>query len=261
MEARHVEINGARVRYVESGTGLPLVYVHGNLGSSRWFERVREVPGCRTIALDMPNFGESGPLVGTPDMDRYADAVAGFIGALRLERPVVAAHSLGGAVAISLAVRNPALVRGMVLVDSCPPSGLATPEDRYPLYEMMRTNRGLVASSLGAMAPTMKDPGLFEQLVDDAMRMAAPAWVGHARALGAFTYTGRCSAFTNPVLVLWGRKDPLITEAMARETAEAFPHARLETRDDVGHSPMVEDPAGFVKALQAFVSGLGKEHA
>jgi pimeloyl-ACP methyl ester carboxylesterase len=97
--------------------------------------------------------------------------------------------------------------------------------------------------------------------VDDAMRMAAPAWIGHARAVSAFDYRGRCSVFTKPVLVLWGRKDVTVTEAMARETAEAFPLARLEIMEEVGHSPIVEDPAGFMRALSEFLSSVGKERA
>ena len=85
--------------------------------------------------------------------------------------------------------------------------------------------------------------------------MAAPAWVGNALALGRFDYVGRCGAFAGPVLVLWGRKDIVITEAMARETAAAFPRARLEILEQVGHSAMVEDPARFVRIVAGFVAG------
>ena len=86
--------------------------------------------------------------------------------------------------------------------------------------------------------------------------MAAPAWVGNSRALGRFDYRGKCGAFTGQVLVLWGRRDIVVTEAMARETAAAFLHARLEILEQVGHSPMAEDPAGFSRIVAAFVSGL-----
>jgi len=261
MEGNFVVVKGSRVSYVEHGAGQSLLYVHGNTGSSRWFERVMEVPGFRTIAPDMPNFGRSEPLPGEPDMDRYADFIIDFIEALHLKNPILVGHSLGGAVCISLVARRPAVVRALVLVDSSSPSGLVTPEDRHPLIETMRTNRDFLSQALFATVPALKDRVFFDSLVDDATHMAAPAWIGNARALSNFHYTGRCSVFTNPVLVLWGRKDAIITEAMARETVEAFPHARLEIMETVGHSPMVEDPAGFLKILSEFVSGLGKEHA
>jgi len=156
-------------------------------------------------------------------------------------------------------VRRATLIRGLVLVDSAAPSGLVTPPDRHPLIEMMRMNRGVLAQALSAVVPTLRDEVFFEALVEDATKMAAPAWIGNARALGAFDYTGRCGAFPAPVLVVWGRRDVIVTEAMARETVQAFPHGRLEILERVGHSAMVEDPRGFVSTVSGFLSGLGTE--
>jgi pimeloyl-ACP methyl ester carboxylesterase len=218
-----------------------------------------DLPGCRTIALDMPNFGRSGPLPGELNIEAYADRVADFISAICFERPVLVAHSLGGAVAISLAIRNPGSLRGLVLVDSAGPAGLVTPKDRYPLIESMRTNRDFLSSALSGVVPTLNDKEFFQELVNDAALMAAPAWVGNARALSVFDYRGRCVAFQQPVLVLWGRKDLIVTEETARETAAAFPKARLVILENVGHSVVVEDPSGFTKLLAEFISGLVKE--
>jgi pimeloyl-ACP methyl ester carboxylesterase len=248
-----IDIGDLGIFFVEQGEGTPVLDVHGNTGSCRWFERVMDVPGARTVALDMPNFGRSKPLPGEPDIDRYADAVAAFIRARGLDRPVLVGHSLGGAVAMSLAARNPTLVRGLVLVDSAAPSGLVTPKDRHPLIEMMRTNRAALAQALRAVVPTLADEVFFQSLVDDAERMAARAWVGNAEALGRFDYRGRTAAFEGPVLVAWGRKDVVITEAMARETAAAFPDARLEILEDVGHSVMAENPGRFVALIADFI--------
>jgi pimeloyl-ACP methyl ester carboxylesterase len=218
-----------------------------------------DITGARTIAPDMPNFGRSGPLPGAIAVDAYADAMAAFIRALDLGQAVIAAHSLGGAVAISLAVRHPGLVRGLVLVDSAAPSGLLTPRDRHPLIEMMRTRRDILAQALRAVVPTLKDEAFFEALVDDASKMAPAAWVGNAEALSRFDYRERCFAYTGPVLVAWGRKDVIVTEAMARETAAAFPGARLEILDGVGHSVMAEDPTRFTALVGDFVRAVEQE--
>jgi pimeloyl-ACP methyl ester carboxylesterase len=238
---------------VERGEGIPVLYVHGNTGSWRWFERVMDVPGARTVALDMPNFGRSKPLSGDPDIDRYADAVAAFIRVRGLDRPVIVGHSLGGAVVMSLAARLPQLPRALVLVDSAAPGGLATPKDRHPVIELMRTNRAVLQQALRAVVPGLKDDAFLASLVDDAAMMAAPAWIGNAEALGRFDYRGRLSAFTGPVLVAWGRKDIIVTEAMARETAAAFTDAKLEILEDVGHSVIVEDPKRFVSLITDFI--------
>ena len=254
MEATVINIDGADIHYVENGKGLPVLYVHGNNASGRFFQKVMEVPGCRTIAPDMPNFGRSAPLSVPPSMDLYADAVAKLVEALGLERPLLVGHSLGGGVAISLAVRYPKLFRGLVLVNSLAPSGLAVDEKQFPFFEALKANRELFSKALAATMPTLKDAELFNALVDDGMLMAAPAVAGNARALGRFDYRGRCGAFPGPVLVVWGRKDFLITEAMARETAEAFPRASLRILDEVGHSVIVEDPAEFVRIITGFIA-------
>ena len=253
MDGMVVDIGELGIFFVEHGEGVPVLYVHGNTGSSRWFGRAMDVPGARTVALDMPNFGRSKPLPKEPDIDRYADAVAAFIRARALDRPVLVGHSLGGVVAMSLAARFPRLIRGLVLVDSAAPSGLVTPKDRHPVIEMMRTNRAVLTQALRAVAPTLADEAFFQSLVDDATLMAAPAWIGNAEALGRFDYRGRTAAFTGPVLVAWGRKDVVITETMARETAAAFADARLEILEGVGHSVMVEDPKRFVALIADFI--------
>jgi pimeloyl-ACP methyl ester carboxylesterase len=112
---------------------------------------------------------------------------------------------------------------------------------------------------LSGVVPTLNDKEFFQELVNDAGLMAAPAWVGNARALSVFDYRGRCVAFKQPVLVLWGRKDVIVTEETARETAAAFPKARLLILENVGHSVVVEDPSGFTKLLSEFISGIVKE--
>ena len=59
MNENSINVDGCGISYVEEGQGKPLLYIHGNTGSKTWFSRVMLVPGYRTIAVDMPNFGRS----------------------------------------------------------------------------------------------------------------------------------------------------------------------------------------------------------
>ncbi len=259
MIGAFITVLNVPIYYVESGSGPAILYIHGNTGSSYWYSKVMDIPGFRTIALDMPNFGRSGRIdeaaaPDTSDLDLYADYVAGFIEKLGLDKPLVVAHSLGGGVAISLASRRPELSRAMILVDSAAPSGLQTPEDRYPLIEMMRTTRTVLKAALGSVVPALTDPDFLEKAVDEALLMNPASFTGNARALTRFDYRGKCSGYTAPVLVVWGRKDIVVTEAMMRETVEAFPNAEPEIVGHVGHSPMAEDPEYFVKLVAGFAA-------
>lgn len=256
MDGATIDIEGTNWYYVELGSGEPVLYVHGNTGSSAWWARAMEVPGRRCVAPDLPNFGRSGPLPGPISIEAYAEALAAFIEARGLEGCVAVGHSLGGNVCQALAARRPELLSGLVLVDSGSPRGLVTPESHYPAIELMRSNRSVLSQALMAVAPSLEDEEFFQGLVDDACLMAPPAWAGNARALGAFDISRELGSWKLPVLVIWGRRDLIVSEAMARETAAAFPRARLEIVEEVGHSLIVEDPRRFLALLGAYLSEL-----
>ena len=61
MDGKFIEVNGKRMYYVERGEGRPLVLVHGNTGSSRWYSRVMDMPGYRTIAPEVRQIRRAGP--------------------------------------------------------------------------------------------------------------------------------------------------------------------------------------------------------
>jgi branched-chain amino acid transport system permease protein len=251
-------VDGVQLFYVMAGSGYPLVYIHGNMGSSRWFSRVMDIPGFQTFALDMPNFGRSSALPGDADLHAYADHVKKFIDATHLKSPIVVGHSLGGGVAQSLALRYPEAVSALVLVDSSSPKGLITPRERHPFIEMMRKDRGILSKALAATVPALEDQVFFESLVDDAVVMAEKAWVGNAEALSRFDVSADTGSFAKPVLVIWGKGDIIVTEEMARETAKAYPKGELEILEKVGHSVVVENPGAFMEILLAFAGKIGQ---
>jgi len=254
MDRRTLVVEGKKIAYLESGTGYPVLLVHGNTGSSRWWTRVMDVPGARMLALDLPNFGHSDRLdesqaPGAADIDLYADYVIAFAQALKLEKPMLVGHSLGGAVAISALCRRPELWASAVLVDSVPPSGLVTPEAHYSTIERYKTDRALLRSALASVCPAMDDPEFLDELTDEVGHMNPSVYAGNARALARFNREAECGAFPGAVHVVWGRMDRLVTEDMARRTARAFPKGSLEIVDHVGHSIIVEDPNAFMKIL------------
>jgi branched-chain amino acid transport system permease protein len=257
MASAIVSILGVPLYYVESGSGPAILYIHGNTGSSLWFSRVMYIPGYRTIALDMPNFGRSGRLdpsqaPDASDIHLYADYVAAFIDQLGLEKPLVVAHSLGGAVAMSMAGRYPERIGALMLVDSSAPTGLQTPEDRHPLIEMMRTNPAILKAALASVVPALQDPEFLDELVADALLMNPASFIGNAKALTRFDCTSLCPNYQGPVMVMRGAKDVITTEAMAEATVAAFPGAELVSLQNIGHSPMVEDSAGFLGHVAGF---------
>ncbi len=260
VRTQRVNLSGVEVVYQEAGTGRPLVCVHGNFASKRWFTEQLKAPpeGLRVLALDLPNFGDSDPLEGGISIGAYADVLGEFVKALDLSTFALMGHSLGGGVAQVYAARQPDTLSALVLIAAAGPSGLVTPEERYMGLEMLKDNPGLMASALEPTMPTGK-PSYFGDIVEDALKMSPDAFSGNARALGHYNVTSALKAVTCPVLVIRGEQDYLVSEEMARATAAAFvgvsEGVRLELWEHIGHSPQIEDPERFNHLLAEFLKG------
>lgn len=110
--------------------------------------------------------------------------------------------------------------------------------------------------SLAAIAPGLNNDKILNDLTDDAMLMAPFAFTEHPKALERFNYMGKLKSYQGKVLIMWGKKDIIITEKMVDETLKQYNRAELVVFDDIGHSVMVEDPVLFKKSLLNFLRSI-----
>jgi pimeloyl-ACP methyl ester carboxylesterase len=115
-----IEVNGQTVHYTDDGSGPPIVMIHGLAGQLRNFARpmVEDLArDYRVIRVDRPGSGYSPRSPGTSARLRVqAETIAEMIRILKLDRPLVVGHSLGGALALSLALNHPDVVGGLALI-------------------------------------------------------------------------------------------------------------------------------------------------
>jgi pimeloyl-ACP methyl ester carboxylesterase len=134
-------IDGNRIQYLDAGSGPPVVLLHGLGGQMRNFTYglVDRLTGeFRVIVPDRPGSGHSVRAPGaSARLGVQADVIAGLIGALQLDRPLLVGHSLGGALALVIALKHPGLARGLALI-----SPLTQPQETVPA-----AFRGLAVSS------------------------------------------------------------------------------------------------------------------
>lgn len=253
MDGKFIEVDGLKIFYVEKGEGESILYIHGNTGSSRWWKKVMDIPNHKVYAVDLPNFGRSSHM-NTAEIDDYSNILKKIIDKLALISPIIVGHSLGGAIVISFISKFPNVPKAVVLVDSSSVTGLKTPEEHYPIIEMYKTSRDLMYKALSAIAPELKDYGYLNELTDDAMLMAPFSYTAHPRSLEKFNCKGKFTNFTKPVLIMWGKKDIIITKDMVEETKNEFPNSYLVEFDNIGHSIMVEDPELFKDQLLKFIN-------
>jgi pimeloyl-ACP methyl ester carboxylesterase len=118
---RFIEVNGVRLHYLESGSGTPVVLLHGNGTRAEDFRGSgvldRLAVGHRVIAFDRPGYGFSErPKNGAWPPQRQADLLIRAFERMGIEQPVVVAHSWGTLVALALGLDHPQRVRGLVLL-------------------------------------------------------------------------------------------------------------------------------------------------
>ncbi len=117
---RFIDAGGARIHYIDQGSGPPIVLIHGLSGQVRNFTHSLVARLCgdfRVIAIDRPGSGYSTrPRGSSARPASQAATIAAFIAALGLERPLLVGHSMGGAMALATALDHPASVGGLALL-------------------------------------------------------------------------------------------------------------------------------------------------
>jgi len=115
-----IEVGALRVSYRRVGQGPPIILLHGFVGDSReWRPEIEALSGEFTVvAWDAPGAGQSADPPETFGLADYADSLAAFVDALGLRRPHVVGLSFGGALALELYRRHPALPRSLVLASA-----------------------------------------------------------------------------------------------------------------------------------------------
>lgn len=248
-----VKTSFGNIHYIKRGSGsIPILLIHGNFASARFFEPfLKKLPTDYTAYCpDLPNFGYSSEMPGDVEIDKYAQGIEEFVNAMSLKDFILIGHSLGGAVAMAYAMRNPEKVKRLILIDSAPVGGMKLAEESHKLLNMYRYNPQIIKSALMFNAPTYTNERFFDIITSDALRIAPKAFVGNAVALSSYDYTEKVKTLTIPVDIVYGDKDVLISSEEMKETAEAFPNGRLIMIKDVGHSSIIESPDDIVKLLQ-----------
>lgn len=251
---KFIDTKFGRIHYIKFGSGPKnLVLVHGNFASARFFEPLIDlIPKNEytVYALDLPNFGFSQELEGEVSIEKYADALGAFIEKLSISNIILLGHSLGGAVAMGYAVKNPEKLQKLLLVDPAPVYGMPKyDESAYKIIELYRKNPDMIKKALMINAPTYENEKFFDKITSDALRMARRAFIGNAKALANYNYLEIAKNIEIPVKVVYGDKDVILTLESMELTAKAFKNGELIVLKNIGHSPIVENPGEIIRII------------
>lgn len=244
-----------------------IVFLHGYIQTS-WSWRHQLGPLAEhfdTHAVCLPGFGWSDkPRTASFRLAAQAERVLAVLETLDIRRTHLVGNSLGGALALQIALIAPALVGKLVLVNPAGPG-------RYPLAVLSGLQHEVLAPLVGlpgvplALRLGLQHAAYANLEVDQAFLktflepLRAP---GAARAaLNVARYFNRDLAATaarlrdvrQPCLLLWGQGDRIVPLETVEKMARDLPNSRLELYDRSGHCPMEEEPVRFNREVLAFL--------
>lgn len=253
---KSVRVNGFEMAYEKRGEGdSPLLLIHGNLGSKRWWNLVKDqlAEFFTVYMVDLRGCGQSEKPPTGYRIPQYGDDVLAFIEKMGLKRLSIVGHSMGGVIAMDVAAKNPDLIDNLVLLNPAPLFGFPTSPEKYNIIEQYSTNRELLEAALTAVVPKGAYTPFFKDLVDDAWNSTYTA-IPNACSLGEIDYTEWAAGFSKPVKLLYGEQDVLIPLEDMKKSIGYFANGELVTHPGVGHSPQVEDPDWFVRETLVFLN-------
>jgi esterase len=244
-------------------SGPPVVVLHGLLGSARnWTSIARQLAERhRMFALDLRNHGRS-PWAETMSFDEMADDVGAFIEREGLERAALIGHSLGGKVAMRLALRRADLVERLIVVDVAP---VAYAHSFAPFVEAMRQiDLSAVTRRTDAdlqLEGAIGDPAIRNFLLQNLQKSDAGfVWRVNLEALAAnmpellgFPAPGEEAAYRGPALFIAGARSPYIKAEHKPLIARLFPRAGHAVIEGAGHWVHAERPAEFLEKVREFL--------
>ncbi|WP_162236722.1 alpha/beta fold hydrolase [Curtobacterium sp. Leaf261] len=268
-----VTVDGTRIRYRRTGSGSPVLLLHG-IGQSLedWTEQ-HERLGERheVLSLDLPGFAFSARRPGRASLARLAAILPAVLDALGVTGPVpVIGNSLGGAVAMRFAVDHPDRVGALVLVDS---AGFGSEVTLALRLLAIRPIAGrLLRPSLRTSGRTVRALFSDRRMVSDdrvARAFALARRRPHAATLAELaeelgTFRGVRAAWRDellpavqaldlPTLVLWGDDDQILPVSHLAAATDAFPAAASHVFPGTGHMPQIERPDEFAERTLAFL--------
>jgi 3-oxoadipate enol-lactonase len=240
----------------------PLILIHGfPLDSTMWdaTRAILESSGVTIITPNLPGFGGTDPLPGEkPTIDDYAAMIAAIIAGLPGKKAIVGGFSMGGYISLTLLREHPALLAGLMLIDTRPDADTAdTKGQRDQNIELVKTQ------GVAALAENML-PKLLTKTADAGLKESVRTLIGRqsvkgiTQALVAMRDRADHSALLPslklPVLIVVGDSDTLTPRSVAIGMHNVMPHAMLVQVAKAAHGAPLEQPESVASAIKTFLT-------
>ena len=262
--------DGEKLAYIPLGDtgGTPVVLIHGYTDNARdWVPLVPYLsPRFRLILIDLRGHGHSSkPECCYTRLD-FAYDVKLLLDHLRIPKADIVGHSLGSVIAQTFAEFWPERTRRVVLISSSAglPPGAPPPKALSGAFAQIRDLQDPIDPNSPFMmewwySPTPVDPEFMRRQREDSAAIPARIWravleQGLDPMFAGTELQATLPRLTAPTLLIWGSKDPLITDDLRQTLIAGLPHAQVKVFDGLGHNPFWENPAACGELINGFLN-------
>jgi pimeloyl-ACP methyl ester carboxylesterase len=232
------------------GDSLPVVLIHGAGGTHlHWPSDIRRLPELRVYAVDLPGHGKSGH-IGLQSIDAYTDSILAWMEAIKLHRAAFVGHSMGGAIALTLAKKNAEHVLGLGLIST---------------GARLRVNPVIMENAVNSQTfPTVvsfitsksfskhADPHLVELATKRMHEIRPSVLYGDFISCDNFNMMEALDTIRTPTLIVCGQDDEMTPLRYSQYLKDHIKDSRIVVIPDAGHMVMLEKQHMLSQALGEF---------
>ncbi len=250
-----VRINGKQISYWTARKGTieereTVLFIHGSGGGQHtWsYQKGLFEKEFNPVIIELPGHGESGG-EGEEEVGKYAEQVYAFLKALGLEKVFLVGHSLGGAIAQTLALTNEEMLKGIVLV------GTGARLKVLPMIlDGIKNNFEETVRKINQFAFSRKvQADLIEKSVSIMSQCRPEVLYGDFLACDRFDLMNGVGKIVLPTLVLCGENDQLTPVKYSQFLHSRIEGSKLEVLPHAGHMVMMEAPQAFNEKVREFI--------
>jgi triacylglycerol lipase len=256
---------GAKIHYLEAGSGPVVILLHGLGGSTaNWAPTIAPLAQkYRVIVPDQIGFGKSDKPMLNYRVSTLVDFLDGFYKQVGVQKASLVGNSLGGFTAAAFAIAHPEKIDKLVLVDA---AGLAVTGDLDPRVlnglnastrQQLKDLLALVFYNKEQFSSDMAIDGFFASRVTAGDQYTIQRFIDSI-AHGEDMLDGKLGAIKHPTLIIWGREDGLTPLAMGQRFNKEIAGSQLFIIEKCGHVPQLEKAAEFNAGLLKFLGGAVK---
>jgi pimeloyl-ACP methyl ester carboxylesterase len=270
MPTKYVDVSGYATYYYYVGKttlpdvvpdftrGRPLVLLHGAGSNGHAWHYQYEHLGNRhsPIAPDLPGHGHSSGVEGLHSVEDCAAFTLAFLDALRLDSAVVVGHSMGGAIAMELALRHPARVKALVLIATA--AKFEIPQVRIETWRAVTMGRASQPFNNDGYSPKTiaNKPEIIREGWGEQIQTDPRVRWGDLVACSLVDLRDRISRLEKPTLILAGSDDSITPTAEAEFLRSRIKGSRLEVVPDAAHRLTTERADLTNAAIEKFLDEL-----